>query len=200
MLMKTTTALALAAASLSAQALTFVETTDLPDAGSFFPGFFVSAGTLDLGANTVSGTISAPACTIPSGRAFCFLSGDTQDSFLFTVAPNTFVQTVGVTLNNVVGPGIRITPQLTSQSNAVFVNTVLTANNGSFPNLQMSTIPAGTYLMSIYFQPDLVGGSARSVPYSVAFNVSAVPEPATALLLAGGAMALWLRRRMQPAP
>lgn len=182
---------ALACTSVAAQALSYVESTDFPDATAFGPGSF-SVGTLDVGANSVSGGL-AGMCVIgdcnPPGHL-----GDTQDSFLITVAAGTMLQSLVVTTSNATGPnGFSVSLDWRSSSTAIGFEPFIPVN-GTSGNVLAAPLGPGEYALSVFGQQAAEAG-AYQVSYDLALDVAAVPEPATALLLACGGLLLAARRR-----
>jgi carbonic anhydrase/acetyltransferase-like protein (isoleucine patch superfamily) len=143
---------------LSAFAVT--ETTDYPGGVSLFNP---SAGTLDAGTNTISGSL-AGTCQI--GDCNGIGAGDTQDSLWFTVPAGYQVTSLTITTSAVSGPaGFSVTAGV-DKSNptpppnfiAVIGTTFLTVN-GTTANLVTTPIPAGTYSLSVWGQRASAAGS-----------------------------------------
>lgn len=180
--------------AIPAFAISVTESTDFPNS-SGFPGF--DLGTLDLGANTVSGALSSACvsgdCNMQDDEA------DPQDSFVIHVGTGNQIDSLFVSTSNVSGPdGFSASFSMRDPSNhTVAANYSLPLGSMS-ANLVLSPIGPGEYSLSMFGQTATSDGP-YSLDYSIAMNISAVPEPETyALILAGlGLVGFAVRRRQK---
>jgi hypothetical protein len=180
--------LTLSASSLAAP-IAYVEGADLsnPPTGSSLTTF-----TLDVGTNTVSGTVTA--------------SGD-QDSFAFTVPAGMSVTAASLTMGDVSGPGNLIATKWTLRDSLLAgtgtqLGIIAVSDSPAFP--ATTTVPfntaaapvslplgPGDYGLTGSFTPGSGNGTAA---YTFSFTVT--PEPTGLALLASlTAPALLARRR-----
>jgi hypothetical protein len=188
-------ALILVLASSQASAINYVEGTDLPNSYSFAIPPGVSVGTLTPGGNTISGALdgvcSAGNCNSGAG------SGDSQDSFLFTMSLNNVVASMSVTTHDVSAPAgfaasllVRYSPGDSSQ-----LQVLTLPINGSAVVYSGASWGPGTYSVSILGRSAGADG-AYHVGWDVSLQLPAVPEVPSAGLMALGLPGLaWLRRR-----
>jgi hypothetical protein len=180
-----------------ANALTYVESVDLPDNMSLDPS--ASVGALDVGSNTVSGALNGVCILAPGGcNSATPGDGDTQDSFLLTVQAGTQLRSLVLSSVGTVGPkGFSANFYLTDESWAPTVN-VFIPINGVSPNLLDRPLGPGVYSLTVFGQVAVEPG-AFVLPYTLSLEVSAVPEPETAVLLLCGGLLLAIRRRQSAA-
>jgi len=152
-----------------AAAIVVTETADFPGSSGFGLGS-VSVGTLDSGANTVSGSLAGNC--VPGDCGFAG-AGDTQDSFKITVPAGHQITSLTVATSNVSGPaGFTATMSLRSPTITVIPTTFLSLG-GTTSNLVVSPISAGEYSISVFGQGASAAG-AFSLNWSVAINVAPV--------------------------
>jgi hypothetical protein len=160
----------------SVAAFTITETTDYPNGVSFSSD--PNVGTLDPGANTVSGSLSGNCvfddhfdCNPPQILA----GGDTQDSFLITVPTGYQITSLTVTTSNVTGPaGLSASLELDSPTaGSVLFTPFLTPLSGTTANLITTPLGAGIYAVSVFGQQANATG-AFSLNWSVAMTLSSV--------------------------
>jgi hypothetical protein len=175
------------AAGARLSALSFSETTlvppDFPGGISFGFGS-VLVGTLDPGANTVSGSL-AGTCNVgdcnPGG-----LHGDTQDSFNIMVPAGYHITSFTVTTSSVAGPtGFSATTSVDVPAfpgpAATLIPTSFLVLNGTTGNLVTSPIGPGEYAVSVFGQGATAAGSF-SLSWSVTMNLAPlVVSPAQAV-------------------
>lgn len=169
------------------------EGADFPGVSSFNPDRAVSIGTLALGNTIVRGRLAGNAV---GGDANPANGGDTQDSFLFVLAPGTQLASVGVVTRAWTFSGI----QLLSASVVVREPTGQLVQSGTGNLAWNQTLPlavpadAGTYGASIFGQSSFFATGSYTLDYDVVFTV--VPGPGTAALAGvAGAGVLGRRRR-----
>lgn len=131
-----------------------------------------NVGTLDPGANTVSGTLSG-SCNVGDCNPGDGLHGDTQDSFLVTVPTGYQVTSLTVTTSSVTGPtNFSASFELRNSSLAVVQFTpFLSPLNGTTANLLSTPAGAGTYVISVYGQQASAAG-AYSLNWTVTMNLA----------------------------
>ena len=146
---------AMAGVAAPAGAIDVVEPGDYPGASGFGTGS-VSAGILELGGNTIAGTL-AGQCMI--GDCNGSSAGDTQDSFKVTVPSGHKIQELTVTTANVAGPpGFSVSFNLRSPVSDLIQSSFLTID-GTTANLVVTPIGAGEYSISVYGQGASQAGS-----------------------------------------
>jgi hypothetical protein len=165
-------------------AFSVTETTDYPGGFSFSSN--PSVGTLDPGANTVSGSL-AGNCLVDSFGLSCNPpqaagGGDTQDSFLLTVPTGYQMTSITVTTSNVTGPaGLSASLDVHSPTGVVLFTPFLSPFPGTTANLLTAPIAAGVYAVSVFGQQAAAPG-AFSLNWSVAMNLApVVASPADAV-------------------
>lgn len=181
------------AIAIPAFAISVTESSDFPNS-SGFPGF--DLGTLDLGANTVSGALSS-SCL--SGDCNQGNGTDSQDSFVIHVGAGNQIDTLLVSTSNVSGPaGFRASFSMRDPSNHTVASNYFLPLGSTTSNLVLAPIGPGQYSLSMFGQAASADGP-YSLNYSIAMDVSAVPEPETyAMFFAGlGLVGLAVRRRRQ---
>lgn len=175
----------LATLSLGANAsMAFTETTDFPGGVSFSP-FATSLGVLGVGMNTVSGSL-AGNCEI--GDCNNDPNGDTQDSVLITIGPNTQLHSIFITTSVSEAPaGFSASFSLLAagQPPTSVAFTPSLPLNSTSANQLSALLGPGVYALSVYGQGASAAG-AYAMDYTVELNVSAVPVPAAAWLFGSG--------------
>jgi FIMAH domain len=152
------------------------ETTDYP--GGINYSFDPSAGTLDPGSNTVSGSLNG-SCLVGQFGLSCnpgtLAGGDTQDSFLITVPTGYQITSLAVTTSAVTGPaGLSASIEIDSPTaGTVLFTPFLSPLPGTTSNLLTSPIGAGLYAVSVFGQQATATG-AFSLNWSVAMTLSSV--------------------------
>ena len=177
------------AAGGAVYAIGVTETTDFPGGFSFNPG--VSVGTLDPGANTVSGSL-AGNCVLNTNFNFIdcnpgtVAGGDTQDSFNITVPAGYQITSLTVGTSNVSGPA-SFSATMSLERNASpsppvnVIPTTFLALGGTTANLVTSPIGAGEYAVSVFGQSASTTG-AFSLNWTVTVNLApVVASPADAV-------------------
>lgn len=176
------------ALAVTAFAFDAIEATDYPGGVNFTSN--PNVGTLDPGANTVSGSL-AGFCLVGTFGRSCnpgtVAGGDTQDSPLFTVPVGYQVTSVTVTTSAVTGPaGFSATmsvdaPKTPPPGLVSIIPTTFLVLNGTTANLVATPIGAGTYALSVFGQNASADG-AFSMNWSVSMNLApVVVSPATAV-------------------
>ena len=169
------------AAGAGLSAFSFTETTDFGAVN--FNG--TPIGTLDPGANTVSGSLNGN-CLVGTYGLYCnpgtAAGGDTQDSLLLTVPAGYQITSLTVTTSNVSGPsGFSASMELRTQAATVQFTPFLSPLNGTTGNLLTAPAGAGVYALSIFGQNASTTG-AFSLNWSIAMNLaSLVVSPAAAV-------------------
>jgi len=169
--------------ALAAFAFDVTETTDFPGGVSFASN--PSIGTLDNGANTVSGSLNGQCLTGTFGRSCnpgTIAGGDTQDSFLLTVPAGYQITSLTVTTSSVSGPaGLSASMELRTSTGVVQFTPFLSPFPGTTGNLLTAPVGAGVYALSIFGQNASADGPFR-LSWSVTMNLApTVVSPATAV-------------------
>jgi len=169
------------ALAVTAFAFDAIEATDYPGGVNFT--FNPNVGTLDPGANTVSGSLNGFCLTEPIYGRSCnpatAAGGDTQDSPLFTVPVGYQVSSLTVTTSAVSGPtGFTATmsvdaPKIPPPGLVSVIPTTFLVLNGTTANLVATPIGAGTYALSVFGQNASADG-AFSLNWSVSMNLAPV--------------------------
>lgn len=172
-----------------ANAITVTEVVDFNGGGGFPPYVWGESniGLLDLGINTISGSMAG---TCVPGDCNGASAGDTQDSFLIEIAPGFKIDTVFATTSNIIAP-TGFSSSLSVYKDA-FSNNVLSTHmpfNTSSTNLLLTESEAGLYSFSVYGQSAAEAGTF-SLDYSLQVEVSAVPVPAAIWLFGSGFIGL----------
>ena len=176
-------------ASSGVQALDFTETTDFPNAIGFGP-FAASVGTLALGANSVTAALDGICEPFD-----CNFDGDSQDSFLLTVALGTLLSSITLTTANVSGPdGFSASFAVNSQADGMLLFVPNVALGATTANLLTAPLGEGVYALSVFGQSAFEAG-AFALDYVVDLDVTAVPLPGAFVLLAPAALLLASARR-----
>jgi hypothetical protein len=154
------------------KAIDVPETTDFPGGVSFSSD--PSVGTLDVGANTVSGSLNGFCLTGTYGLS-CNPGGgggDTQDSFLLTVPNGYQITSLTVTTSSVTGPSnFSASMELRNATAVVQFTPFLSPLNGTTSNLLTAPVGAGVYAISMYGQQAAAEG-AFSLNWSVTMNLA----------------------------
>lgn len=190
--------------STGAQALTFSETTDLPNSASASPIFgAVVVGTLSTGPNVMEGQLGGTC--IGGGFANNCTGGDSQDSFLVNVSAGEEITDLAISIESAFGPpgwklrfvvdkvvGTGVNVALASTG---VLELDLPLNAGPFV-MQGMPLAAGQYDFSVFafgdsFPSPGVSGSFDGIWRIDATVASAsselpVPLPPAAAMLAGG--------------
>lgn len=188
-LSKTLLSLALIASvsGTTASAATISEGTDFAGSQPLNP---VSIATLGLGQTTIIGSLMG-TCVGPAFSLDCntLPSEDTQDSFRITIAQDTAVVWSTYSYQGT-GPAILVT-SIEKDGNDFFRGSDFIGTSG-LSNMDFANFTAGDYDISVFGGPALSGG-AYDATWSLTFDVvstapevSAVPLPASSLLLLGG--------------
>jgi len=166
------------------KAIDVTETTDFPGGVSFNGD--PSVGTLDTGANTVSGSLSGSCINNVTFGLSCnpgtTAGGDTQDSFLLTVPTGYQITSLTVTTSSVTGPtNFSASMELRNSTAVVQFTPFLSPLNGTTSNLLTTPVGAGTYAISMFGQQAATEGT-YSLNWSVALNLAPlVVSPAQAV-------------------
>lgn len=192
-------AAALLSASFTANAFTYTEVTDLP--GYIYWEGAVSAGTLDVGSNTISGNLTGNCLLVPGGCNSNFWLEDSGDTIYFAVAPGTRLDRLTVDYAGASGPsGFTFSVFLTNQTQSAIANpwpiyATTPSPSGDLLDKKFTdgVFTGGVYSLSIFGQTAFEPGPF-SMPYSFNLEVSAVPEPASAALMFCGGLLLATRR------
>jgi hypothetical protein len=155
------------------KAIDVTETTDFPGGVSFTSD--PSVGTLDTGANSVTGSLSG-SCLIGTFGLSCnpgtAAGGDTQDSFLLTVPTGYQITSLTVTTSSVTGPSnLSASMELRNSTAVVQFTPFLSPLNGTTTNLLTTPVGAGTYAISMFGQQAATEGT-YSLNWSVALNLA----------------------------
>jgi hypothetical protein len=165
--------------AVAAFALDFTETTDFLGGINFT--FGPSVGTLDPGANTVSGSLRGNCVVSIFSPIDCNtghpVDGDTQDSFNLTVPAGYQITSLTVTTSNFFGPNgfdatIEVDKAPSPPLNTVIPVTNLTAN-GPTANLVTTPLGEGVYAISVFGQRASALG-AYSLSWSVTINLAPI--------------------------
>ena len=147
---------------------------------------FDDIGTLDLGLNTVSGSISVTCAPDTPSGFICIAGDDFADTFLLTVASGQRIASVLLTTfgsaptGYTPGFGMLVSPALT------FVHTdSFTDFNATRAIIDGVPLGAGSYVFGLGQGLADAGGPAE-YDWTLAFEVAAVPVPAGALLMVSG--------------
>lgn len=181
----------LLAAPYGVYASTIIEGTDFPGVSSFDTSA-ASVGVLDLGPNTISGSLSG-TCTNESGGCNS-LPGDTQDSFLVEIGQGFQLGGIFVTTSNVTGPTGFSASFAGSNPSSNLIFEPFLALGSTTSNLAVSALDPGVYSLSVFGQSASEPG-AFSLDYSIGLNVSPVPIPAAVLLYGSGLAGLLAFKR-----
>lgn len=158
-----------------------------------------------LGQNVVDGTISYTP-TLLDIDAFTFSVGAerTASNFSFAFTNNSLISPEAVAGNVFVYTGTFVSG-LSSISQNSFIVRFQGSPLGSTPSpLALSTLgsPLGPGQYSISIEPNGRSNNGGAVPYSLTFDVNAVPEPSTCEMLLRGLVLLGFamrQRKQQPA-
>ena len=193
-------ALRLAAALSCLAALTLAVTVSETVVGGFDTTndptrVFDDIGTLDLGLNTVSGSLSV-TCTPDTPSGFICVDGDDfADTFLLTVASGQ--QIVSVLLTTFGNAPTGYTPGfgMLDRPALTFVHTdSFTDFNATRAIIDGVPLGAGGYVFGLG-QGLADAGGAADYDWTLEFKVAAVPVPAGALLMVSGLALLVARAR-----
>ncbi|MEW8506127.1 MAG: hypothetical protein AB2598_05445 [Candidatus Thiodiazotropha sp.] len=172
----------------NAQALSFNEARDFPG-GSSFGAFARTVGTLEIGSNVISGSLSSE-CAAGTFECNVVLGTDSQDSFLLEIDPSTSVDKIFVATSNVIGPvGFNSSFNLRDSSTNYIFEPAL-ANNATSGNLIDTALAAGIYSLSMFGQQALYAGPYM-LDWSVEVDVSPVPIPAAIWFFGTGLLGLF---------
>lgn len=155
--------------AITANAITITETADYPGGVSLSDP---NVGTLDSGANTVSGSLNG-SCNVGDCNPGDGLHGDTQDSFLVTVPTGYQITSLTVTTSSVSGPmNFSASFELRNSSLTVVQSTpFLSPLNGTTANLLSAPASSGTYVISVFGQQANAAG-AYSLNWTVTMNLA----------------------------
>lgn len=206
-----------AASANAAAALSYNEATDAP-AGDLPGGVsppLPSIGTLDVGVNTLTGSLSG-TCALVTGTSTFYScnSGneDGQDSFELTIAKNTQLDSVAVTVETAMMPtgfagGEHFIVDSLPIPTSTFFSRGAWGPSGTTDNLLENPVPgfpglfdpppfpAGSYFAALSAGTYPVDGGAEgpfSLDYTVEYRVSRIPAP-PAIGLIVAALGLLLR-------
>jgi hypothetical protein len=155
------------------------ETIDFPGGLNFSAD--PSVGTLDPGANTVSGALAGNCVVSSFNSAFIdcnpgtIAGGDAQDTFLITVPTGYQITSITVTTSAVAGPpNLSASLEVSSPTiGSVLFQPFLTPLNGTTGNLLSTPIGAGIYAMSMFGQQASTVG-AFSLNWTVSMTLTSV--------------------------
>ena len=157
------------------KAVDVTETTDFPGGVNFT--YDPSVGTLDPGANTVSGSLNGNCLSGTYGLSCnpgTAAGGDTQDTFLLTVPNGYQITSLTVTTSAVSGPaGLSASMELDSTAAPVQFTPFLSPFPGTTGNLLTAPVGAGVYAVSVFGQQATATGPF-SLAWSVALNLAPV--------------------------
>ncbi|MES9991219.1 MAG: VPLPA-CTERM sorting domain-containing protein [Candidatus Thiodiazotropha sp.] len=175
----------------NAQALTFTESEitdfDFPGVSGFSNGFTV--GTLDIGANTISGSLSSECVGSTTFDCNIVLGTDSQDSLLVQVDSATVIDSILVTTSiDSMPAGFNSSFNIRDDSTDYVFEPRL-ANDATSDNLLDTVLGAGIYSISMFGQHANVPG-LYDMNWSIELNVSPVPLPAALWLFASGLLGL----------
>jgi len=189
---------ALVLGATSAQAVVIVETTDFNNASSFFP-FASNIGTLDVGSNSVSGTLAGTCepfdCNPASGVA-----QDNQDSFLFTIDAGAKLVTGNILASFVTSiPFMTYSISIRSMVSTIFQENYAVGTGGDFLVSVPDGIEAGTYSLSVFGQSGGPLAGTYALEYDLSLGVAAVsvPMPAGLPLVLSGLVCLGVMFRVR---
>lgn len=143
-------------------------------------------GTLDLGLNTVSGSISDTCVPdMPSGF-ICIDTGDHSDTFRLGVASGQRIISVLLTTAGIApegyAPGFVLVDRVTLEFMSTDSSTDFNATRAIIDGVPVG---AGSYVFGVG-QGIADGGGPMMYDWTVAFEVAAVPLPAGVLLMVSG--------------
>ena len=168
----------LVAGAVQAELINYTESSDF---SARFDNPTPIPGALDIGVNTISGTMPDE-------------SGEMVDSDCFSVSnPNGYnVSSVTVSISNYYAPSGGGEGHISIQSPSSGWETVF--GNGTV-SLDVTDADASDFVFRFAGPENMEERTAGSMDYTVSINV--VPEPATAGLLGLSVGALWLLRRLK---
>jgi hypothetical protein len=177
----------------NARAITVSESTDFPSV-RFRPTETI--GSLDLGVNTISGSLSG-FCEDGEFSDGCFAGddSDSSDRFSLVIEDHYKIDSILVTTSNLTGPR-----NFDATFSFVEVSQNLgraqdTINNGtSNMNLAGFNLDPGEYRLSMHGDSALEPGP-YALDWSIEVNVSAIPIPAAIWLFMSGCVCLLGSRR-----
>lgn len=191
-------ALALTLGAGSAQAFTISESTDFPGSVDFVGG--TNLGTLDVGTNTVSGSMVGSCEDDFTGGIVC--GPDLQDSFLVDVGVGTQLDSLILSTLVSFGPeGFIVDFEFDDEGGSLGIQEGTPPEGFSSPNLALAPIGPGTYAVSLIIGTDVFDFGDYEYSYDVEFIVSStsttmdMPEPLTLGLFAVGLAGLGAARR-----
>jgi hypothetical protein len=177
----------------NARAITVSESTDFPS-NSFRPTETI--GSLDLGVNTISGSLSG-FCETGEFSELCSAGNDndSSDRFSLVIEDHYKIDSIFVTTSNLTGPrNFEPTFSFVEVSQNL-VRGQGTRNNGTAKmNLDIFNLNPGEYNLSMHGDSALERGP-YALDWSIEVNVSAIPIPAAIWLFMSGCVCLLGSRR-----